>query len=100
MRAAVDPAYRWSVLSRVIAAAVGGYAIVTLLQLAATIVLPFDTHHSLLFFSQTGYLYYTGIILWCFATRTAKRAWIGLACLALPLALIDAVHLMIHRGMP
>jgi hypothetical protein len=99
VKAAVDATYRWSVLSRVIAAAVGGYAIVTLLQLAATIVLPVDPHHSLLFFSQTGYLYYTGIILWCFAARTATRAWVGLACVAAPLLLIDAAHLL-HRGLP
>ena len=99
MKAAVNAAYRWSVLSRVIAAAAGGYLLVTLLQLAATIVLPVDPHHSLLFFSQTGYLYYTGIIIWCFAARTAGRAWIGLACVGVPLALIDTIHLF-HRGMP
>jgi hypothetical protein len=87
-------AYRWSVFSRCIAAAVGGYIIVTLLHLAMIVVLPWDSYKSLLFSSQTGYLYYTGIIIWCFAARTARRAWLGLALLALPLVLIDAWHLM------
>lgn len=97
MKAVVDAAYRWSVLSRCIAAAVGGYAIVTLLQLAFTAVLPWDYYKSLLFSSQTGYLYYTGVIIWCFAARTAKRAWMGLAIVALPLILIDAWYVL-HRS--
>jgi hypothetical protein len=96
---AVGAAYRWSVFSRCVAAAVGGYAIVTLLHLAMTVVLPWETYKSMLFVSQTGYLYYTGIIIWCFAARTAKRAWLGLAVVALPLLLIDVWHLL-HRGTP
>jgi len=99
MKGVVDAAYRWSVLSRAVAAAVGGYAVVTLLHLGLTAVLPMDGYKALLFSSQTGYLYYTGIIIWCFAVRTARRAWQGLALVALPLALIDAWFLF-HRGMP
>jgi hypothetical protein len=91
---ALTAAYRWSVFSRCIAAAVGGYIIVTLLHLAMIVVLPWDSYKSLLFSSQTGYLSYTGIIIWCFAARTARRAWLGLALVALPLVLIDAWHLM------
>ncbi len=99
MKTVVDAAYRWSVLSRCIAASVGGYAVVTLLHLAITVVLPWDNYKALLFASQNGYLYWTGIIIWCFATRTAKRAWMGLAVVALPLLLIDGWYLM-HRGSP
>jgi hypothetical protein len=99
VKAVVDTAYRWSVASRCVAAALGGYAVVTLLHVASMAVLPGDYHRSLLFSSQTGYLYYTGIIIWCFATRTAKRAWLGLAVAALPLALLDAWYLL-HRSLP
>ncbi len=98
MKAVVDAAYRWSVLSRCIAATAGGYAVVTLLHLAMIAVLPWDDYKALLFASQTGYLYYTGIIIWCFAARSAKRAWFGLGLVALPLALIDAWYL-VHRGL-
>jgi hypothetical protein len=98
VKVVVDAAYRWSVLSRCVAAALGGYALVTLLQLALTAVLPMDQYKALLFSSQTGYLYYTGIIIWCFATRTAKRAWLGIGGVALPLALIDAGYLF-YRGL-
>ena len=91
---ALTAAYRWSVFSRCIAAAVGGYAIVTLSHLAMAVTLPWDNYKGLLFSSQTGYLWYTGIIIWCFAARTAKRAWLGLAVVAVPLLLIDAWYLM------
>ena len=94
---ALTAQYRWSVLSRFLAAALGGYVVVTLLQLAFTAVLPWDYYKSLLFASQTGYLYYTGVIIWCFTARTARRAWLGLAVVALPLILIDAWYLL-HRS--
>jgi hypothetical protein len=99
VKAAVDAAYRWSVASRCLAAAAGGYAVVTLLQLAAVALVPGAYYKALLLTSQTGYLYYTGIIIWCFAARTATRAWLGLAVMALPLLVIDAVYLL-QRGSP
>ncbi len=94
---ALTAQYRWSVASRLLAAALGGYVVVTLLHLAFLAVLPWDYYKSLLFASQTGYLYYTGVIIWCFAARTARRAWLGLAVVALPLVLIDAWYLL-HRS--
>jgi hypothetical protein len=94
VKAVVDAAYRWSVASRCAAAAAGGYALVSMLQVAFMAVLPTEYYKALLFSSQTGYLYWTGIIVWCFATRTALRAWLGLAVVAAPLALIDAWYLL------
>jgi Protein of unknown function (DUF3649) len=91
---AADATYRWAVLSRCVAAAFGGYAVVALLQLAMVAVLPWDNYKAMLFSSQTSYLYYTGLIIWCFAARTARRAWLGLVLVALPLVLIDAWYLM------
>jgi hypothetical protein len=99
MKTQVNAAYRWGVLSRCVAAAAGGYAVVTLLHLAMIAVLPWDNYKALLFSSQTGYLYWTGIIIWCFAARTARRAWLGLAIVALLLILIDAWYLL-QRGTP
>ena len=95
----MNTAYRWSVASRFIAAAAGGYVIVTLMQLAAVALVPSEYYKALLITSQTGYLFYTGIIIWCFATRTATRAWVGLGVVALPLLLIGAWYLL-TRGSP
>lgn len=99
MKQVVDAAYRWSIASRFIAAALGGYALVSLLHVAFMALLPAAFFESLLFASQSGYLYWTGIIIWCFATRTARRAWLGIVVVAVPLALIDAWYLM-HRSLP
>ena len=96
---ALTAGYRWSVLSRAVAAAAGGYVVVTLLQLALTALFPASHVKALLFGMQTGYLYYTGIIIWCFAVRTATRAWVGLAAVALPLLAIDVWYLL-QRGTP
>jgi hypothetical protein len=97
VKQAVDAAYRWGVLARSVAAAAGGYVLVTLLQVAFTALLPWEGHKSLLVASQTGYLWYTGVIIWCFAARTARRAWLGLAIVAVPLMFVDAWYLL-HRG--
>ncbi len=97
MKPVVDAAYRWSIASRFIAGALGGYVVVTLLHVAFMALLPADYHQALLFSSQTGYLYWTGILIFCFATRTATRAWLGLAIVAVPLISIDAWYLL-HRS--
>ena len=98
MKPAIDAAYRWGVLSRFVAAAAGGYAVVSLTQMALMVVLPVADYKALLFSMQTSYLYYTGVVIWCFAARTARRAWLGLAIVALPLALIDAGY-WVHRSL-
>ena len=97
MKPVVDAGYRWSIASRFVAAALGGYALVSLLHVAFMALLPLEYHRALLISSQTGYLYWTGIVIWCFATRTAKRAWLGILIVALPLLLIDAWYLL-HRS--
>lgn len=94
--AVTSAGYRWSVFSRFIAASLGGYAVVTLLHLALTVVLPWERHKALLFASQTGYLWWTAIIVWCFAARSATRVWLGLGIVALPLLLIDGWHLFMR----
>lgn len=94
---AMTAAHRWSVFSRCVAAALGGYALVSLTHLAMVALLPVAQHKALLFASQTGYLTWTGIIVWCFAARTARRAWTGLAIVALPLLLV-AGWFLAQRG--
>jgi hypothetical protein len=90
MTTATTTDHRLNVLSRIVAAAVGGYVLVTMSHLALTVVLPVDYFKALLFSMQTGFISWTLIIIWAFAARTATRAWRGLALVALPLAIIDA----------
>lgn len=92
MTAVIDAAYRLSVLSRVIAASAGGYAVVQIANLAWTLLLPLDRGEALLLSMQSGFVVWTLVILWAFAARTATRAWLGLLLFALPLALVDAFY--------
>jgi len=34
---------------------------------------------------QASFLVYAGAVIWVFAARSARRAWLGLAVVALPL---------------
>lgn len=88
--AAVTTEYRLSVLSRVIAASVGGYVSVNIANLAWTLLLPVERYKALLFSMQSGFVVWTLLILWIFAARTATRAWLGLLLFTLPLAAVDA----------
>jgi hypothetical protein len=82
--------YRWSVVSRVVAAACGGYVLINLANMALAVVLPVEQYRALLFAMQMSFVFYTLAIIWAFAARTATRAWLGLALVAAPLAIIDA----------
>lgn len=82
--------YRLDILSRVLAASVGAYALVNLANYALPFVLPFEQYQGLLFAMQISFLFYTLAIIWAFAVRTATKAWLGLLVVAVPLALIAA----------
>lgn len=83
--------YQINVLSRVIAAAFGGYALVNLSNLALSYVLPVPQNQGLLFAMMISFFFYTGAIIWVFAVRTATKAWLGLLAVALPLLVIDVL---------
>ena len=86
---AVMSAYRWSVVSRAIAAIVGGYVIVSLLTIALSMLLVIagmDKPEAVLAASMASFLFYAGIVMAVFYARTALRAWIGLTIAAVPLA--------------
>jgi hypothetical protein len=87
-RPAVAPAYRLGVLSRTLAAAAGGYALMIAFDAALTFLLPIGRRTAFLYSVQAGFLVYTLAIIWAFAARTASRAWLGLLVAMAPLALI------------
>ncbi|KQM72835.1 PepSY domain-containing protein [Xylophilus sp. Leaf220] len=83
---------RWSVVSRVAAAAVGGYALVSASTAALAVALPRLTAVSpadgVLIASLLGFALYTGAAVWTFGARSPGRAWTGLT-------LISSVALLI-----
>jgi hypothetical protein len=82
--------YRWSVTSRVLAAVAGGYALTSLLNIAAPLVLAkagVNRPEALLATASASFLIYAAIIMAVFHARSAARAWIWLAVVAMPPAI-------------
>jgi hypothetical protein len=84
--------HRLSVLSRVLAAALGGYALMLIVDVALAFLLPITPRNAFLYAVQSGFLIYTLVIIWAFAARTASKAWLGLLLVGAPLALVDAYY--------
>lgn len=77
-------------MARVLAAAVGGYVLAHLLPLALVALLPVGRADAVLIAVQLGFAVHAAVILWCFAARTALRAWGGLVLAGAPAGLVLA----------
>ena len=78
---------RWSVASRVLAAAGGGYALTALTTLALSLALTWvgaGRAEAVLASTMASFLLYAAIVMAVFHARTAKRAWTGLVLAAVP----------------
>lgn len=71
--------YRLGVASRVLAAAIGGYALMSALMVLLALPLswwwPMPRGQAVLVTTYIGFLLYIPILLWVFHTRSAARAW-------------------------
>lgn len=89
MNAPQQRRYRWQVFSRVLAAALGGYALTSLITIALAQLLSrgFGMLPAAAVLSATlgGFIVYTVIVCWVFSTRSASRAWLGVALPSLAL---------------
>lgn len=70
--------YRLSVLSRAIAAMIGGYALATMLSILLSRLLPMPRAQAVATAMLLSFAIYTAAVLWVFAARTTYRAWGGL----------------------
>ena len=87
LRAALAKACRVGpLLSRIVAAIGGGYALAAVASVAA-LALPMDKPQAVLAGTMASFLVYTGAVIWVFAVRSATRAWVGLLLAAIPLLL-------------
>ena len=71
-------------VSRIVAALFGGYALAALVSVAA-LALPISKPQAVLTGMLLSFLVYAGAVIWVFAVRSATRAWFGLLVAALPL---------------
>lgn len=73
-------------VSRIVAAIAGGYALGALASVAA-LALPMSAPQGVVTGMLVSFVFYTGAVIWVFLARSATRAWLGLAIVAVPLAL-------------
>lgn len=75
--------YRWMVASRAVAAIVGGFVLTSLITAVLSLLLPRITAtpraEAVLIATLISFVFWTCIVLWIFTTRSAKRAWLGVA---------------------
>jgi hypothetical protein len=73
-------------LSRIVAAMFGGYALAALGSVAA-LALPMDRPQAVITGMLASFALYAAAVVWVFAVRSARRAWAGLLIAAVPLGL-------------
>lgn len=78
----------WSnVLSRVLAAAVGGYALSAMcaasLSRALPMMMSMDRSEAVLVGTMMSFAIYVAAIIWVFSTSGARGAWVGLSAVTL-----------------
>lgn len=71
-------------VSRIVAAVGGGYALAALSSVAA-LALPLRAPEAAFTGMMASFLVYAGAVVWVFTVRSATRAWAGLLVAALPL---------------
>ena len=84
----VTAGYRWAVASRSVAALFGGYLLAALTSVCVTQWAPMPRADAVLSGMMVSFLTLLVATIWCFACRTAWRAWLGIL---LPGALLGAV---------
>ncbi|RDI06596.1 DUF3649 domain-containing protein [Comamonas sp. AG1104] len=72
-------AYRWSVASRVVAAALGGYALASAATVLLALLWPVPRAQGVLWATMLSFAIYTVAVIWVFCARSATRAWAGMA---------------------
>lgn len=89
--------YRLAVTSRVLAAVLGGYIVAALASVSLSLWVPMARVDAVVTGMMTSFLAYLGAVIWCFACRTALRAWLGLAVPSLILAAVAGLAYWMER---
>ncbi|KMZ12199.1 iron uptake protein [Candidatus Burkholderia humilis] len=69
---------------RIVAAMFGGYALAALTSVTM-LALPMDKPQAVLTGMLSSFIVYVCAVIWVFAVRSARRAWLGLIVAAVPL---------------
>ncbi|WP_300630890.1 DUF3649 domain-containing protein [Pseudomonas sp.] len=76
-KTSLPASYRLAVTSRVLAAVFGGYLMASLAAICLALWLPNSRADAVIVGMMSSFVFYLLAVLWCFACRTAWRAWVG-----------------------
>ena len=76
-KASLPLSYRLAVTSRLLAAVVGGYMLASLASVCLTLWLPISRADAVVSGMLSSFVFDLLAVIWCFACRTAARAWFG-----------------------
>ncbi|MBR0564958.1 DUF3649 domain-containing protein [Azoarcus sp. L1K30] len=69
---------RLALISRIVAALIGGYALASVFSIFLSHLLPSELPEAVLGATLFSFAIYTAAIIWVFAAASAARAWLGL----------------------
>jgi hypothetical protein len=89
---------RWSVVSRLLAGAVGGYALAAFTTTTLALASRAPRDEAVHLATLPSFLIWTAAIVWAFSARTARGAWLGIVA---PTALLGGVTAwLLHAATP
>lgn len=90
--------YRLAVTSRVLAAVLGGYIVAALASVSLTLWVSMTRADAVVTGMMTSFLAYLCAVIWCFACRSAWRAWLGLIVTSLVLTALAGLAYWMSRS--
>jgi hypothetical protein len=96
--ATLPVSYRLAVTSRVLAAVFGGYLVTALASVCLTLWVPMARTEAVVTGMMSSFVVYLLAVIWCFACRTAWRAWFGLIVTSLVLAAAAGLAYWMERS--
>lgn len=85
------PSPRLALISRIVAAVIGGYALASVFSIFLSYLLPSELPEAVLGATLFSFAIYTAAIIWVFAAASAARAWLGLLIPATLMGLLSCV---------
>jgi hypothetical protein len=85
--------YRLAVTSRSLAALLGGYLLASMASVCISLLAPMPRVDATMTGMLLSFVFYLLAFLWCFACRSAVRAWLGVL---LPSLLLGALNGLVY----
>jgi len=83
--------YRVAVISRSLAALLGGYLLASMVSICVALLAPMPQVDATLTGLLLSFVFYLLAFVWCFACRSAWWAWLGVLLPSLVLAMVNGL---------